>query len=104
MENRNQMAGAVTGGIMLIGVGMLLITNWWWPGIMLVVGTAVAAGALVRGQVLSAIGLFLLFLAIPVGIAIVSNYDLPWVWIAGFMLIAVGGSVILRGLLKPSSS
>src|SRR3954451_22622635 len=31
------------GGVILIGIGMLALTRWWWPGIMLVIGCSLAA-------------------------------------------------------------
>ena len=30
--------GGVAGGVVLVGIGMLALTGWWWPGIMLVIG------------------------------------------------------------------
>ncbi len=35
------------GGVMLIGLALLFLTGWWWPGIMFVIGAALLA----RGQV-----------------------------------------------------
>jgi hypothetical protein len=34
----------IAGGLLLIGIGVLLLTGWWWPGIMVVLGIAVGAG------------------------------------------------------------
>src|SRR5215211_9024036 len=30
--------GGVAGGVVQVGIGMLALTGWWWPGIMLVTG------------------------------------------------------------------
>jgi len=57
--------GGVAGGVILIGIGMLALTGWWWPGIMLVIGCGLAAERLLRGEFVQAIGALALFLAIP---------------------------------------
>ncbi len=40
----------VAGGLILIGIGVLLITGWWWPGIMVVIGVALAAERWLSGS------------------------------------------------------
>lgn len=67
----------IAGGIMLIGIGMLILTGWWWPGIMLVIGCAVAAERFLHGQVWQAITSFVLCLAVPLAIAISEHIDIP---------------------------
>jgi len=37
------------GGLWLIGIAVLAITNWWWPGIMVLVGISALAGGLHSG-------------------------------------------------------
>jgi hypothetical protein len=80
----------ISGGVFLIGLGMLLLTGWWWPGIMLVVGAAGASELFLRGQVLSAIGTFAFFAGIPLAIALVDTVNIPWGWIGAFVLIVLG--------------
>ena len=48
--------GGVAGGVILIGIGMLAPTGWWWPGIMLVIGCGLAAERLLKGEVVQAMG------------------------------------------------
>ena len=93
-----QTRGGVAGGIMLVGIGMLIITNWWWPGIMLVIGCALAAERFLNGQLAQAIGVFALFLAIPVGIAILQDINIPWNLVVPFVLIALGLVVVFRAV------
>ena len=93
-----QARGGVAGGIMLVGIGMLIITNWWWPGIMLVIGCALAAERFLNGQLAQAIGVFALFLAIPVGIAILQDINIPWNLVIPFVLIALGLVVVFRAV------
>lgn len=98
MSNANASNG-VSGGIMLIGLGMLLLTGWWWPGIMLVLGLSAGARLFLEGQTTQALATMLLFIGIPLGIAVAQQIDIPWQWLAAFVLIAVGGSMLLRGTL-----
>jgi hypothetical protein len=43
-------AQAVQSAVWLIGLGVLFLTGWWWPGILILVGLSMIAGALVRGS------------------------------------------------------
>lgn len=90
--------GGIAGGIILIGIGMLIITNWWWPGIMLVIGCALAAERFIKGQLAQAVGVFALFLAIPLGIAILQDINIPWNIVVPFVLIAIGIVGVFRAL------
>jgi hypothetical protein len=97
MENKKS---PIFAGIMLIGLGILVFTGWWWPGIMLVIGTALGVDKFLQGQVKEAIGLFLLFLAIPTAVFIFSNNIIPWTVFAPILLIGIGGLIIGRSLLN----
>ena len=90
--------GGVGGGVLLVGFGMLLLTGWWWPGIMVVIGAAIAADRLIAGQVRSAVIVLAIFIGVPVGIALLSSIDIPWVELAAFVLIVLGGVAIARAL------
>jgi hypothetical protein len=37
MDKRKR-ASSISGGIFLIGLGVLFLTGWWWPGILVVIG------------------------------------------------------------------
>ncbi len=97
MENKKS---PIFAGIMLIGLGILIFTGWWWPGIMLVIGTALAADKFFQGQIKEAIGLFLLFLAIPTAIFIFTNNIISPTIFVPVLLIGIGIMVIGRSLLK----
>ncbi|MEI7769132.1 MAG: hypothetical protein WCI67_04035 [Chloroflexales bacterium] len=86
----------VSGGVFLVGLGMLLLTGWWWPGIMLVVGAAAATDLFLQGKALPALGAFALFTGIPLGIAIVSATHIPWGWLGAFILIGLGVVTLAR--------
>ena len=36
--DKKHTASGISGGIFQIGLGVLLMTDWWWPGIRLVTG------------------------------------------------------------------
>ncbi len=81
---------SISGGVFLIGLGMLMLTGWWWPGIMLVIGLASAAELARRGQMRTALTTFLIFAAIPLGIAVIQTIHIPWLPVGAFILIALG--------------
>jgi hypothetical protein len=81
---------SITGGVLLAGLGMLVLTGWWWPGIMLVISLASAAELAHRGQVATAMTTFVGFAALSVGIALISAIHVPWVPVGAFVLIALG--------------
>jgi hypothetical protein len=97
-QREGQARGGVAGGVMLVGLGMLWLTNWWWPGIMLVIGCALAAERFIKGQIAQAVGVFALFLAIPLGIAILQDINIPWKVVIPFVLIAIGLVVVFRAV------
>jgi hypothetical protein len=37
--------------IWLIGLGILFLTRWWWPGILILIGVSMIVGALVRERI-----------------------------------------------------
>ncbi len=101
MENKKS---PIFAGIMLIGLGILVFTGWWWPGIMLVIGTALGVDKFLQGQVKEAAGLFLLFLAIPTAVFIFTNNIISPTIFVPVLLVGIGGLVIGRSLLNRSQS
>lgn len=47
-DRRPRYAVQVQNAIWLIGLGILALTHAWWPGILLVIGVSMVAGALIR--------------------------------------------------------
>ncbi len=39
--------GAISGAVFLIGLAVLWIFDWWWPGILFLIGLMVLIGSLV---------------------------------------------------------
>jgi hypothetical protein len=99
MARRSGLSGSpITGGVFLVGLGMLILTGWWWPGIMLVIGLASAAELARRGHLAAAAATFVGFAAIPVAIALASAIDVPWVPGGAFVLIALGLLSLARAM------
>ncbi len=94
--NNNRTKTGITGGIFLIGIGILMFTNWWWPGIMLVIGLAVSAGLILRGKYFPALLTFALFAAFP----LLVTADIPWEVFGPFIVIAMGASIIVKSFGK----
>lgn len=82
--------GSIAGGMFLIGVGMLTLTNWWWPGIMLVIGLAGAAELIRQRRATAAISTFVGFTAMPLAIALLNAIAIPWLPVGALLLIGLG--------------
>jgi hypothetical protein len=93
---KKRTASGISGGIFLIGLGVLLITGWWWPGIMLVIGLSGGAELIFRGQIARGIGTIAFFSAIPIVIAIVQSTDISWTVVGPFVLIVLGVITLVK--------
>ena len=51
MRLQPNQANAVTGGIWLIGMGILFATGLWWPGMLVLVGLTAILQQWAHGQV-----------------------------------------------------
>jgi hypothetical protein len=52
MDKRED-AGQISGGVFLVGLGLLFLTGWWWPGIMFVSAASILARTMVEGKPLN---------------------------------------------------
>jgi hypothetical protein len=98
-KEKRQKADAITGGIILIGVSVLLFSGWWWPGIMFVVGLGVGTGMIFRGKTAKGFGLMALLWSIPIGIWILQEMDLSLNLVAPIILAVVGVIVLAKAFL-----
>lgn len=86
MESRTDQA---SGAIFLIGLGLLFVTGWWWPGMLFVIAASSMARVMSEGQNwtsatgalwMAGMGLFFMFnlnfgaIWIIVGICMLSAY------------------------------
>jgi hypothetical protein len=83
-------------GIFLIGLGILLFTGWWWPGIMVVLGLAGCAALVFRGQTAKGIGTLAFFWGIALIAIIVQKVEVPWAIVGPLVLIGIGVIVLVR--------
>lgn len=90
--NKQHRRSTVSGGVFLIGLGVLAYTGWWWPGILLIIGLAASAELILRGNYLQALLTFGFFAAIPLLVAA----NIPWHFVGPFVLIALGVAALVR--------
>jgi len=94
--DKKKRASGLSGGIFLIGLGVLLFTNWWWPGIMLVIGLSGGAELIFRGKVARGIGTIAFYSAFPIIWAIAQATDISWAIVGPFILIALGVITLVK--------
>ena len=88
--SKSKQASAISGGIFLIGLGILFITDWFWPGILLVIGLSSGAELIFRGKTREGISTLLTLSVIAIVFSILQNTDLSWAIIGPFILIVLG--------------
>ena len=84
--------GGFAGGIMMIGIAVLLITDYWWPGIMFVIGAAQAIPALLRKEYSKAALAVVIFAGIPFVVTAIVNIT----YVAALILVVVGLYSIIK--------
>jgi len=89
---RRRTRNPITGGLLLIGIGILILTGWWWPGIMFVLGIAIGSGLVFRGRYLAGAIAAAIFFAIPS----LTEANIPWGTVGPLLLIGVGAVVLIK--------
>jgi hypothetical protein len=95
-ERKQKQASALSFGIFLISLGVLIITGWWWPGIMIALGLSGGSALIFRGKILRGIGTLAFFCAIPFVFWIVQETDIPWGIAGGLILIGFGVIALVK--------
>ena len=90
--DRERTRDGITGGLLLIGIGILALTGWWWPGIMVVLGIAIGSGLVFRGRYLQGLVVAAIFFAIP----LLTATEIPWGIFGPMVLIGVGAVVLVK--------
>jgi hypothetical protein len=96
--DKQRRASGISGGIFLISLGVLIITGWWWPGIMIAIGLAGCAELVFRGQIGRGIGTLAFFCAIPIVVWIIQAAQIPWAIVVPTVLIGIGVIILVKAL------
>ena len=94
--DKQKQASSISGGIFLIGLGVLFMTNWWWPGILVVIGLSGGAELIFRGQIAKGLGTIAFFCTIPLIWAIVQSTNISWAIVGPFILIVLGVIMLVK--------
>lgn len=95
-KEKKRLAGGISGGIFLISLGVLLVTGWWWPGIMVAIGLSSGASLIFRDKTWQGIGSLVFFCGIAVAVEIVRATDISGVVIGAFILIGIGVIILVK--------
>ena len=81
-----QNADTIGGGIFLIGLGILFLTDWFWPGILALIGVVALVNQTLRGEPLIGLATLVFF----GGLTVLIEFNFDWMIIVPVGLIAVG--------------
>lgn len=99
MADRSRSANHAFVGTFLVGLGLIGIFDYWWPGIMFVVAGAILVSSLLEGR----LGHNLLSIAILVAIGligVVGQLDLGKVPFWEILFIAIGLAYLFKTFWK----
>jgi hypothetical protein len=97
--NTKRTKSGIAGGIFLIGLGILIVTGGWYPGVLFVLGLAIGADRAFRGNYAQAVTA----LAACFAIGLLSAVEIPWRIFAPFILISLGAIVVTQTVLAKES-
>jgi hypothetical protein len=97
---RERVGSGITGGLLLIGLGVIWFADWWWPGIMVVLGIAIGSGLVFRGRYVPALVVMVIFFGIP----LLVEAQIPWSLFGPMVLIGVGVIILAKTFLLRESS
>ena len=95
---RQRTRSAISTGIFLISLGVLIITGWWWPGIMIAIGLSSGAELVFRGRIARGIGTLAFFCAIPIVVWVIQATQIPWSLVGPMILLGIGVIVLAKAL------
>jgi len=98
-KDKVKLASSISFGILLISLGVLLATGWWWPGIMVALGLTFGSAQWFRGETSRGIGTLIFFCGFAVIVELVKRTDVDWIVIAAFILIGLGVISLVKALM-----
>ena len=98
-DSKKRQGDAISGGIFLISLGVLIVTGWWWPGIMFALGLSSGAGLIFRGKIWQGILSLAFFCSIPIAIWIIQETNIPWTLVGAMVLIGIGVIVLVKAFI-----
>lgn len=86
-------ANELSGGVFLLGLGILFFTGFWWPGIMFVIGATAVVQGFARGQGWYALqsGIW----TVAIGIWALFHFNIA------ILLAALGLSMVISAFIRP---
>jgi len=85
-------ADAISNGLFLIGLGVLIYTGFWWPGILVVLWVTLGARQFFTGRIYDLI----ISTIILLGLTAVTLLNLNWTIIVPILLVLGGIHIIFR--------
>lgn len=85
-------ADAISNGVFLVGLGIMVFSNTWWPGILLVLWATLAVRQYFTGRMYDLIVTSVLL----IGLFIITFLNLNWTVIVPVLLILGGIHIIFR--------
>jgi O-antigen ligase len=88
----NKKVHAISNGIFLICLGLLIVTGMWWPGIILAIWATVFSRQYLSGRIYYAIVSSIVLL----GLFVVSYFKFDFEYLAPILLVVGGIFIIVR--------
>lgn len=99
---RKENADQISGGVFLVGLGLLFLTGWWWPGIMFVIGASIIARTVAEGQRWQDATAAFWVIGIGVVFSIPNLFgSINWGMLWPLLLIGIGLFMLFGGKFRP---
>jgi hypothetical protein len=89
-----QNADTISGGVFLVGLGVLFLIHWFWPGILLLLGLVALVREWMQGERSKGLTAFLIL----GGLAVFFSFNFSWSIVLPVALICLGLIGIVNAL------
>lgn len=90
----------LSNAVMFAGLGVLFITNYWWPGIMFVLGVSKAIEYLSQNQLKETLLILLIFIGVPVALILIKKFPINLNEVTGYILISIGAFYLTKAYFR----